>query len=86
MKNFKLSATFTMILGILSVLALIFLFLALSDIAHAKEDLTLEWFVTRASMIILAAFTISAFVTLGFGFKCFKTLQNPSKQQSDNIS
>ena len=76
MKNFRLSATVTAILGFLSVLALIFLFLALSDIAHQEEDLTLEWYVTGVCMIILAGFTISTFVTLGFGLKYFKILQN----------
>jgi hypothetical protein len=76
MKNFRLSATFTVILGFLSVLALIFLFLALSDIAHREEDLTLEWYVTGVCMIILTAFTISSFMTLGFGLKYFKIHQN----------
>jgi hypothetical protein len=71
-----------MILGFLSVLALIFLFLALSDIAHKEEDLTLEWYVSGVCMIILAAFTISTFVTLGFGLKYFKILQNDSKTTS----
>jgi hypothetical protein len=79
MKNFKLSAAVTAILGFLSVLALIFLFLALADIAHMDEDLTLEWYVAGICMIILAAFTISTFVTLGFGLKYFKILQNDNQ-------
>jgi hypothetical protein len=79
MKKFKFSATVTTILGFLSVLALIFLFLALSDIAHHEEDLTLEWYVTGVCMIILATFTISTFVTLGFGLKYFKFFQNDNQ-------
>jgi hypothetical protein len=69
MKNLRISASITGFLGILSVIALIFLFLALSDIAHQEPDLTLEWFISGVSIIILCAFTISTFVTLGFLFK-----------------
>jgi Na+-driven multidrug efflux pump len=66
MKNLRVSATFTAIFGFFSVLALIFLFLALSDIAHKEEDLKLEWHIAGICMIILSAFTVSTFITLGF--------------------
>ena len=72
MKKFKLSVTVTAILGFLSVFALIFLFLALSDIADMEEDLTLEWYVAGVCQIILGTFTISTFVTLGFVIKYFR--------------
>lgn len=79
MKKFKFSATVTAILGFLSVLALIFLFLALSDIADMEENLTLEWYVAGVCMIILVTFTISTFVTLGFVLKHFKIFQYNNK-------
>jgi uncharacterized membrane protein len=69
MKKLRIFATITTVLGYLSVLSLIFLFLALSDIAHQEEDLTLEWHITGICIINLSAFTISTFVTLGFLFK-----------------
>jgi hypothetical protein len=78
MKTLKKSATVTAILGFLSVLAFVFLFLALSDIADMEENLTLEWYVAGACMIILATFTLSTFVTLGLGLKYFKIPDNNS--------
>jgi hypothetical protein len=69
MKNLRFSATITSILGFLSVLALLFLYLALCDIAKMEEDLTLEWHVAGVCILILCAFTISTFVTLGFMLK-----------------
>jgi cell division protein FtsW (lipid II flippase) len=69
MKKLKISATFTAILGFFLVLALIFLYLALSDIARQEEDLILEWHVAGVCMIILSIFVVSAFVTLGFLIK-----------------
>ena len=43
-----------------------FLFLALSDIAHNEEDLSLEWRIAGISMIVISMFIVSAFTTIGF--------------------
>lgn len=75
MKNLRISASITGILGFLSVIGLIMLFLALSDIADQEPDLTLEWYISGISILILSAFTISTFVTLGFLIKS-KALSN----------
>jgi hypothetical protein len=72
MKNLRFSATITAILGFLSVLALIVLFLALSDIANHEPDLTLEWYLSGICIFVLSAFTLSTFVTLGFLLKHIK--------------
>ena len=69
MRKLRFSATVTAILAFLSVVALIFLYLALSDIAHKEEDLTLEWYTAGVCIIILANFTVSTLVTLGFLMK-----------------
>jgi hypothetical protein len=76
MRILKKSATVTLILGFFSVLALVFLFLALSDIADMEENLTLEWYVAGICMFILATFTLSTFVTLGLGLKYLKISDN----------
>jgi hypothetical protein len=68
-RKLRTSATVTAILGILSVIALIFLFLALSDIANMEEDLFLEWHVAGICLIILSSFIISTFITLILLFK-----------------
>jgi len=48
-----MSATITAILGFLSVIALIMLFLALSDIADHEADLTLEWYIPGFAFLYL---------------------------------
>ena len=71
MKKLRISTEITAILGFLSVLALIFLFLALSDISHETNQ-RLEWYVTGICMTVIAFFTISTFVTLGFILKSMR--------------
>jgi hypothetical protein len=70
-RKLRLSASITTILGFLSVIAMIFLYLALADIAHLEEDLSLEWHVAGVCIIILSTFTISTFVTLSLLFKTY---------------
>jgi len=69
MKKLRISATVTTILGALSVLAIFLLTMALSDIADKGEDLTLEWYITGICIMILGAFTISTFTTMGLLLK-----------------
>lgn len=69
MRKLRLSATITAILGFLTVFALILLYLALADIAHREEDLTLEWYIAGVCFVILCNFTVSTFITLGFLMK-----------------
>lgn len=68
-RKLRFSAIVTTILGFLSVFALIFLYLALADIANKEENLTLEWYIAGVCLIILCNFTVSTFVTLGFLMK-----------------
>jgi len=74
MKKLIFSATFTAAFGFLSVIALILLYLALSDIANHEPDLTLEWYTAGICIIILSTFTISTFVTLGFLLRYLKNI------------
>ena len=69
MKKLRISATTTMILGALSVIAMISMFLALCDIADPTEPVRTEWRVVGISMIVLSAFIISTFVTIGYLLK-----------------
>jgi hypothetical protein len=69
MNNLRFSATVTAILGFLSVIALIVLFLALTDIANHEPDQTLEWYLAGICIFVLGIFTLSTFVTLGFLLK-----------------
>jgi len=69
MKKLRIAVNVTFTLSLISVLALIFQFLALADIAQNKEDLKLEWYITGISMIILGVFVISTIITLGMFFR-----------------
>lgn len=72
MKKLKFFATVTAILGFLAVLALILLYLALSDITDSAANLKLEWYVAGTCLIILGAFTVSTFIMLGFFLKTLR--------------
>lgn len=76
MKRLRLSATVTAVLGLFSILSLVFLFVALSDIADNEAASSLEWYVAGVCLIILTAFTISVFVTLGYLLKMSDRLIN----------
>jgi hypothetical protein len=73
MKNLKISALVTAVLGFFAVFAIIFLFLSLSDIADTGTTMVLEWYVAGTCLVILSAFTISALVTLGLLLKVLNT-------------
>jgi hypothetical protein len=71
MRTLIQSAIVNGVLAAASVFALIFLFLALSDIANHEQDLTLEWYIAGICLFILALFTVSTIVTLVLLFKYF---------------
>ena len=72
MNKLRISATITLILGALSGIALILMFLALSDIADPTEPVKTEWKVVGICMIVLGAFVISTFVTIGYLLKSIR--------------
>jgi hypothetical protein len=74
------SALVNAILAVASVIALIFLFLSLSDIANHKPDLTLEWYIAGICIFVLALFIVSTIVTL---ILLFKFLVKNSRQMNN---
>ncbi len=64
MNKVKTLSIITLVFSGLSVLALIFSHLALTDIHHGAEDLSLEWTVLRIAAVIFLACIISTIVTL----------------------
>jgi len=73
MKKLKVSATVSLLLGILFVFGLLCTHLALTDIWHGTEpNLEVEWNVVRISFLIETLFLISAFITLAQVFKFVK--------------
>jgi protein-S-isoprenylcysteine O-methyltransferase Ste14 len=81
MRTLIQSAIVNAILAVISVFAVIFLFLALSDIANHETDLTLEWYIAGICLFILALFIISTIVTL---VMLFRYLINKVDQQKAN--
>lgn len=72
MNKLRISATITLILGVFSGIALILMLLALADIADPTEPVETEWKVVGICMIVLGAFVISTFVTIGYFLKSIR--------------
>jgi hypothetical protein len=72
MKILRVSATITAILGFFAVLALILLFMALSDIADSGTTYKLDWYIAGICIIIQGIFAVSTFITVGFLLKNVK--------------
>jgi hypothetical protein len=64
MTKVKKYAVITLILSGLSILALVFSHLALTDIYHGGEDLVIEWSLLRIAAIIFIVFITSTILTL----------------------
>ena len=66
MKSLRVSATVIGVAVIISLLALLFIYLSLIDIAHGKSDISLEWRIVGICHSIFFLFTISTFTAPGF--------------------
>ncbi len=64
MTRIKKYSKITLVLSSLSILALIISHLALTDIYHGEEDLSMEWAFLRIAAVIILAFIISTIFTL----------------------
>jgi hypothetical protein len=62
--NLKTRIRVTIVLGVLSLLAVLITHLALTDIYHGEADVTLEWRVVRICALVLVAFIGMALYTL----------------------
>lgn len=78
MKKLRISATFSAILGFLSIIALVLMYLALSDISN-EPDVLLEWRIVQISWITLLLFVISTFFTIGYVLKVPGLFDKPGK-------
>ncbi len=64
MTKVKKYAVITLILSGLSILALVFSHLALTDIYHGGEDLVKEWSLLRIAAVIFILFITSTILTM----------------------
>ena len=64
MNKIKQYAVVTLILSVISIVALILSHLALTDINHGEQNLTLEWTILQVSATIFLVFIVSTILTL----------------------
>ncbi len=64
MNGFRRNVWISIVLGILSLCALVLSALALADIAHGESDLTNEWMVVRLAFAVIFIFTVFSVITL----------------------
>jgi hypothetical protein len=64
MSNLKTQIRVTIVLGALSLLAVVIAHLALTDIYHGEVDVTLEWSIVRICALVLLVFIGMALFTL----------------------
>ena len=64
MGNLKTQIRVTIVLGMLSLLAVLITHLALTDIYHGEADVTLEWNAVRICALVLLVFIGMALFTL----------------------
>lgn len=62
--NLKTAARLTILLGLLSLLAVGVGHLALTDIAHGEPDVSREWTVVRLCFAVIVLFQVAALLTL----------------------
>ncbi len=64
MNKIKQYAVVALILSVISIVALILSHLALTDINHGEQNLTLEWTILQVSATIFLVFIVSTILTL----------------------
>ena len=69
MDRLKKSARLTLGIGVVSILAILFCHLALTDIWHGEAPVDLEWKVVQIGFAIIIAFHVSALATTYFALK-----------------
>ena len=79
MKKLEVAAIITMILGIVSIIAVLFTYLALCDIGNHEPNLNLEWNIVGVGLMIWIAFIVSTLFTVTFLFR-FLEQQSKSRQ------
>lgn len=71
-KKLEVAAIITVVTGVLSIIALLFTFLALCDIGNQEPDLSLEWNIVGIGLIIWIIFIVSTLVTLTYFFRMIR--------------
>ena len=72
MKKLRIWAMVALTLAILAFILLIFMILALMDIAHGEQNVVAEWGVVRLGLFVLFFLIVATFVCTGLVLKYFR--------------
>jgi len=64
MKQLKIYATISVVLGVLSVIGIVLSHLALTDISHGESNTDMEWKIVQVGFGIIILFHVFVFMTL----------------------
>jgi hypothetical protein len=71
MKRLRIWASITLTLAILAFILLVFMILALMDIAHGEPNVVLEWGIVRFGLLVLFVLVVASAVCTGLVLKYF---------------
>jgi heme/copper-type cytochrome/quinol oxidase subunit 2 len=72
MKKLRVWAAISLTLGIAGLISLFLSFLALADISHGEEDVSLEWGVVRLAFFVIFFLIVATFILTGLMFRYFR--------------
>lgn len=64
MKQLKIYAIISVVLGVLSFIGIILSHLALTDISHCEPNTDMEWKIVQAGFVVIILFHVFVFITL----------------------
>ena len=79
MKQLKIYAVISVVLGVLSIIGIVFSHLALTDISHGESNTEMEWKIVQAGFGIIILFHVFVFMTL---YRLFIFLKNEYRIKS----
>ena len=77
MKKLRIWARIALTLGILALLVLFLMHLALTDIYHGEDDVSLEWTILRLGFFVIFFLIVATFMCTGLVLKYFRDREKP---------
>jgi len=77
MKKLRIWARVALTLGILALLVLFLMHLALTDIYHGEDDVSLEWTILRLGFFVIFFLIVATFMCTGLVLKYFRDREKP---------
>jgi len=84
MKKLRIWAAISLTLGIAGLISLLLSLLALADIYHGEENVSLEWGVVRLAFFVIFFLIIATFILTGLVFRHFRGREAEKERQIPN--